>query len=381
MRKIYYNNTIVNDAFMGLDRVNIPSTETIAVDYVIVGAGGGGGAAGGGAGGGEVLTTYSSSMLPLYLNNLDTYTIDIGQGGNGGEWDVSGSGFNGESTFVATSNGTKLLEAIGGGAGGGVLGGYGPTIDLTNSSGISGGSGGGTSWQGSAGTAIGSGSNGGTQSNKFVANSTCSPSTGSATPSLPGKDNTGGGGGQLPASWDLGFPYGNLGIITDSDGRIWYDCPPGSVGQWPIGGPGGEPLVIPWIKTTYNEAGAGGGGGWTWTQPAGSTIPQTVYGKPEPKNGGGNTGGSGALLTTQITPNNGAAGFANSGAGGGGGSITNSGLAPTNYYRISDGGSGGSGVVTIRYPEPKIFTGGNVTIEDGYVYHTFTSSSQLTYSV
>ena len=361
--------------------VRIPSFDILEVDYVVVGAGGGGGAAGGGAGGGEVITTYSSSNAQLILNSANTYNIVIGEGGLGGVYNVSGSGFNGESTYISTLDDIKLIEAIGGGAGGGVQGGYGPTIDLSNSSGINGGSGGGSSWQGSAGTAIGSGSNGGTQSNKFVANSTCSPSTGSATPSLPGKDNTGGGGGQLPASWDLGFPYGGLGIITDSDGHIHYDCPPGAVGQWPIGGPGGEPLVIPWVKTTYSEVGAGGGGGWTWTQPAGNQIPQTVYGKPgspEPKNGGGNTGGSGAPLTDEITPINGAAGLANSGAGGGGGSITNAGLAPTNYYRISDGGRGGSGVVVIRYPSPKRFNGGDITIENGYVNHTFTESSTLT---
>jgi hypothetical protein len=42
------------------------------------------------------------------------------------------------------------------------------------------------------------------------------------------------------------------------------------------------------------------------------------------------------------------------------------------------GGSGGSGVVVIRYFGPQRATGGTVTFNGGYTYHTFTSSSTFT---
>ena len=56
-----------------------------------------------------------------------------------------------------------------------------------------------------------------------------------------------------------------------------------------------------------------------------------------------------------------------SGGGGAGGS----------YNSISV--AGGSGIVIVRYPGTSaLATGGNITFNGGYVYHTFTSSSTFT---
>jgi hypothetical protein len=42
------------------------------------------------------------------------------------------------------------------------------------------------------------------------------------------------------------------------------------------------------------------------------------------------------------------------------------------------GASGGSGIVIIKYSGSQVFNGGNVRSSGGFIYHTFTSSGNLT---
>jgi hypothetical protein len=105
--------------------------------------------------------------------------------------------------------------------------------------------------------------------------------------------------------------------------------------------------------TTY-RAGDGGAGSAdiAGTVRAGGGAGQSAGGT----NGTGGAGGGGNVNT---------AGTANYGGGGGAGSVA---------------GSGGSGVVIIRYAgTTQIATGGNVTISGGYVYHTFTGTGTFAF--
>lgn len=108
------------------------------------------------------------------------------------------------------------------------------------------------------------------------------------------------------------------------------------------GGAGGAGLAYNIGGTLTYYAGGGGGNGAS----AGGL-------------GGGGTGGS---IPT--------AGLNNYGGGGGGGSWDGSSAAP-----IGKGGAGGSGVVIVRYLEPQRASGGNITIANGYVTHTFTTGT------
>ena len=163
MRKVYYNGTLVNDAFVGYDKVDITKPITpIFTDYVLVAGGGGGGAGGAGAGGGEVQTNYfGGSQLILIPGN--TYTFEIGDGGSKG-YAVTGSyttefnqgtGSNGENSYIISSYAAQATMSIA--LGGGGAGGYYKTnVTIGARSGSAGGSGGGSNVI-SGGLAIGTG--------------------------------------------------------------------------------------------------------------------------------------------------------------------------------------------------------------------------------
>jgi hypothetical protein len=88
---------------------------------------------------------------------------------------------------------------------------------------------------------------------------------------------------------------------------------------------------------------------------------------------GGTGGGGNGAVTNVPAPvyQVAVAGTANTGGGGGGGYVG----SPT---ADSNGKSGGSGVVIIRYAGAQQGTGGTVTSAGGYTYHTFTSSGTYT---
>lgn len=117
------------------------------------------------------------------------------------------------------------------------------------------------------------------------------------------------------------------------------------------GGLGGDGSI--WLDGIYYAGGGGGG-----------AINQQV--SSNPATGGLGGGGNGGKSNTYPTT-----GSANTGGGGGGGS-SQGGREP--------GADGGSGICKIRYSGSTILlTGGTTEISGGYVYHTFTSSGNLSY--
>ena len=383
MRKTYIGTTLINDIYVGLDKSTMPVLETIGVDYVIAAGGGGGGASGGGGGGGEVATNYITGSQ-LSLINTVIYEIVVGDGGAHGDPSTAGgqpnpgAGSNGEDSYIAISSGSEVLRAIGGGGGGGTYWNVSRSNLVTSEkNGRDGGSGGGgaiTNGVGGSATGSISGNDGGNNSIAFMANEICSTLTSSLTPdSLASANSAGGGGQSVPTSYNAGAFYGTLGFSGGSDGGIWFKCdednPNVNDDQWANGGQGGNAISIPWIKNGPTALGAGGGGGETVTQRVGAVETQGLGGKGGTNAGNGGGGGQ--------SPFGGGDATANSGAGGGGGGLSNTGTS-SDYYETTQGGDGGSGIIAIRYPEPQRFTGGDVLVEDGYVYHTFLSSSILT---
>jgi hypothetical protein len=116
-----------------------------------------------------------------------------------------------------------------------------------------------------------------------------------------------------------------------------------------------------WLDGNYYAGGGGGGVRCGNTIPTGLTNGQ----------GGLGGGGNGYYVLGGLTTG-GSAGTANTGGGGGGKGFG----TPTS----SPAGSGGSGIVKIRYPggTSRYITGGTITAAAGYTYHTFNSSSVLT---
>lgn len=146
---------------------------------------------------------------------------------------------------------------------------------------------------------------------------------GAAGPVWPQYGGGGGGGAtQQPAR-----PAGNSAVS---------DPPEGSGGRghyWPAG-------------STNGYAGGGGaahqGNATTWSRDW----------------GGGGLGSDSTMLN----------GIANTGGGGGG-------------YHSDPGGSGGSGVIILRYQwDSPSATGGVITSSSGYIYHTITSSIDITFT-
>jgi len=271
-----------------------------AVGYLVVAGGGGGGgnvAAGGGAGGfregrNNPITPYTAS--PLVAAGLTvtatSFPITVGAGGNGGIPGVN-NGLAGSNSVFSTITST-------GGGGGGSDGGCGQP----------GGSGGGR-----------------LRNNKGTGNSPpVSPPQGN-----PGGDGSAcgahaaGGGGGATAAGQTGTPSPtNGGNGGDGATTHIYGSP-----QSFAGGGGGSATVNTGQSSTGGNGGLGGGGGASFQGP----NPTGMQG-----GAGFNPGANGNSGSNQ----QGAAGGTNSGGGGGGSAHP----LPGNC-----GGTGGSGIVIIRY--------------------------------
>ena len=136
----------------------------------------------------------------------------------------------------------------------------------------------------------------------------------------------------------------------------------GTNGQAFIGGNGG--IGVQWSDGNYY---AGGGGGAAYSDSRASV----------PGNGGTGGGGRGSTYPIDAYLNNAPAtsGSANTGGGGGGASGYHS------TTRLA--GSGGSGVVIIRYPSTYAnaasAVGSTLNTTGGYKYYTFTTSGSITF--
>lgn len=251
--------------------------------------------------------TASGNFVPTSAVNAEILMVAGGGGSRGGSGQVAGGGGAGGLLYVPSSsfavgtypvvvgaggsgsNGSNStingLSAIGGGASGFYSG---TSSDLNGSSGGSGG--GASSLNGSSGTG-----GAGTSGQGFA---------GGGVPGGASYGDGGGGASQTPPNGDPGI--GGNGLSSYS--------------AWGLAGNVGHN-----VSGTIWFAGGGGGGG------AGGPGPFGGIGG----NGGGGTGGGYSGQTGNVNPTS---GLANTGGGGGG--------ANTGYCTP---GSGGSGVVIVRY--------------------------------
>jgi hypothetical protein len=257
-----------------------------SVEYLVV-AGGGGGAGrhGGGGGAGGFRQNYPSPASAGLPVTATSYPITIGSGGAGSPC----------SSILGTSGNPSIFSTITSAGGGGGLG--------TTGTAGAGGSGGGL--RGPGGT-IGAGNT-----------PPVSPPQGNPGASGPGSsDYNGSGGGGAGAAGCNSKPGGGNGGI----GSSWTN---------PLFGPTapsyGTSGPVPGVRYF-----AGGGGGGSY-QGLGSPGPIGVGGA-----GGGGSGGAYPIAPTSGTVNTGG------GGGGGGGS-------PSSPVPSCTAGSGGSGIVLIRY--------------------------------
>jgi hypothetical protein len=310
-----------NGLVLALDAGNPNNYNLTAVEYLIVAGGGSGGSyVGGGGGGGGVL----QGSVDI---GQQSYTITVGAGG-------ASAGSTSVKQSIQGNNGGNSsafgFTALGGGGGG----------RYAHIAGSSGGSGG-----GSGGFQSGSSSGGGATS---------------------GQGNVGGGSiGPRPRSFTGGGGGGGAGAAGQT-----------STDALNTGGNGGDGIVSSILGVPYYFGGGGGGGNYTnGSRPGNGGLGGGGGGSSNTANvsgvGGGsainNTSGGNGSATGD--PNNlGGNGAANSGGGGGG----------NGHYGLS--GSGGSGIVIVRYPGPQKAIGGTVTSVGGYTIHTFTTTGSTIFT-
>ncbi len=293
-----------------------------AVDILLAGGGGGGGgyrygAGGGGAGGIRVLENQSLGV--------DTYAVNIGSGGTGGDNTDTAAG-NGQ-TGGATSFDAET--AVGGGGG---LRGDRPNDGSTGFGGASGGGGGSTnvnavSHAGGTSTAL-QGNDGGAGGGANATNDQSGGGGGGAgAVGTAGSNTTGGAGGigiNLSALW--GTSVGASGWFGGGGGGGKRNTETAGAGG--TGGGGAGALGNNNGTTATANTGGGGGGG------AGTSANQY-----------GGAGGSGVVIARYRIPLLGGFGGTQSagGLGGGGSAATGTAFAGGLGDSGSNGGSGGAG--------------------------------------
>lgn len=178
----------------------------------------------------------------------------------------------------------------------------------------------------------------------------------------PGKDGTASSFGSVTARGGQGSKTkaGNSG--SSGNGNVGYgDATWAQGGAGGAGGPGIPPSGykgssgaggpgVQWSANSQYYGGGGGGAGYNGGVGAGGV-------------GGGGTGQS-------INGNSSNPGTTNTGGGAGG--------RAGDAYVAYKGSAGGSGIIIVRYAGTPKLTGGTITQNGGYTYHTFTSSGILT---
>jgi hypothetical protein len=256
--------------------------------------------------------------------------------------------------------GTGESNANGGGGGGGGAGGliYSSAYQLTSAAAVTvtvgAGGAGGTNYNvnGSNGsnsvfgslTAVGGGGGSGEQQSGGLNGGSGGGTGGDLSAGTEGQNTAGQGnpGGGIPSERS-GGGGGGAGA-------------PGSNPPNRNGASGGIGRVFSISGTSTYYAGGGGGGGSTYFTGVNPTSGTGGQG------GGGNSSGLVGGTFTSAT-----SGTANTG-GGGGADMAGVGVA----------GSGGSGIVIVRYLGLPAATGGTITYVNGYTIHTFTSSGTFT---
>ena len=291
------------------------------VDYLVV-AGGGGGGSGGGGGGGVVTTWDQASANPMTVEPGTDIDVTVGAGGDGGAGGSDRYSAGAPNTALHRDAPQSGNDSVFGSvvANGGGAGGHFRLDDQANfpGNGIAGGSSGGSSFDNTNNNAV-------DPNTSTVVGAVSFGNAGGANPGSGGYRAGAGGGG-------AGAAGGSTVRNTDGEGSE------GGSTNRRGGGAGGGGISIA-ITGTAQTFGCGGGGG------VNSNLSRAITG------GGGAAGCASAgrgsrfalFRTNDTVPNNyadfGATnGSANFGGGGGG-------TDPEDFR----GGSGGSGIVIIRY--------------------------------
>jgi hypothetical protein len=281
---------------------NITIGQNTLCDILVVGGGGGGGLFGGGGGSGSIL--FSNNLLL----NAGSYAIRVGKGGIGASNDTA-NGTNGIDSSITIN----AIEYI-----------------------AKGGGGGGSRNNGSTGYAGRNGNNGGTGGGGSQSDTT--------------ETN---GGISTKNTYTYWETYGNAGGKGKSGGTPWVSGGGGGTGSagsdWSNtkGGNGGSGKnFISYFGTNVGHNGwFGGGGGGNVYWPGGTYYD---YGYGNGGNGLFGGGGNGANETTvEISATS---GLPNTGGGGGGGKWDGTAI---------NGGSGGSGIVIIKFKSTTSISEGN----------------------
>ena len=273
---------------------------------------------------------WSGYIAPRWVEYL------VVAGGGSGNY-LGGGGAGGLSTGIVTvAAGTSYTVTIGAG-GTGVSGAAGQgTAGVSSVFGSISATGGGlgvNNYQNVGSTNNGGSGGGGPGIN--LAGAANSPNTGGN--GVVGQGNSGGSGIN-----NAGTYYGGGG---GGAGTVGLNAVNAS-----SAGNGGAGIASSISGTVITYAGGGGGG--------------TVFSATGAGAGGVGGGGAGG-----IGSGGGTSGTANTGGGGGSSSYNGS---------FSVSGSGGSGIVVVRYPgNVQFYTGGTVTYSNGYIVHNFTANGTL----
>ena len=295
--------------------INVTTATSSIISILSVGGGGSGGGSNQTGGGGAGGVLMSSILLSA---GTQTITVAVGAGGAGV---LNLAGNNGSNTTVSfsTNSGSNITAYGGGRAAGWIV--YNSTQTPANSGGSGGG--GGMS-QTTGGGAVGFynyGNNGG---------------------NIGGYGGGGGGG----AGSVGGTSYG---VNNGGNGGIGIQCSLNGVKDWT---PSGKSIISSYYW--------GGGGGGCITMNSGLATNLVLA------QGGVGGGGGGVLANTGYqTTNTGGAGFNNGSTGGynqgnnipsqyGGNAGANTGGGGGGAWDVAYGGSGGSGIVIIAFPQAQI---------------------------
>jgi hypothetical protein len=360
---------IAVEAARGFGMLISGSTTNVAASYLVVAGGAGGGmtCGGGGGGGGFLTSTFT-------LSTLNTYTVAVGAGGNGGIA-INVAGSNGNNSIIS-GTGLSTVTSFGGGGGGGLI--------AAGASGGSGGGGGGdsggapggsgTSGQGFAGRSGPVGTQQGGGGGGASAAATNQNGANGLSSSISGSSVTYAGGGGAGSNTGAGTNpgTGGTGGGVAGYGQNSQGVPPaatantggggggsGGNGSSSFGGNGGSGVVIiSYTSATPKFVGgtlttSGGNQIHTFTS-SGTLSPITPVtasylvvagggggGRQYGGQGGAGGGGAGGLLTNSTTLYSGATYVVTVGAGGAGGS--SAGAAPNG----SDSVLSGTGLTTL----------------------------------
>lgn len=311
-QRISQGSTLDSFTTVGTTSWTCPANVFNVEVLVVAGGGGGGRHSGGGGGGGGVIYRPSFPVVPGTV-----YTVTVGAGGSGGTiaayptngGNIGGNG--GNSVFGS-------LTAIGGGGGG-----------WNSASGASGGSGGGSSGHSGPGSGAGTAGQGFEGGNTPVRNN------------VPGYASAGGGGAGGPGQPGIGAVITNVvyGITTTAGATVST--------LYVRGGDGG-PGVFYSISGQERAYGGGGGGNIQY-----GSLPNGVGGSGGSGVGGDGSPGDGVTEGSQY----GYDGTPNTGGGGGGSHYNAPGSTSAGLGGRNRSGSGGSGVVYVRYTASSLNSG------------------------